>query len=156
MRIVSVIAFHLMPFSARIKQLEGRMAQTAQLKMHIINCSKTKDVYAAYKKSLAGQSVLAWDFFAVRLLFCLKMLLFVQRCGKLFLDVAIDGRRLALLEIPEGLRPSVYIETRKGIWERRAHAMLTLEGLIAVLSLCIGCFSLGYAIGSRDNDKTQK
>ena len=34
--------------------------------------------------------------------------------------------------------------------------MLTLEGLIAVLSLCIGCFSLGYAIGSRDNDKTQK
>ena len=31
--------------------------------------------------------------------------------------------------------------------------MLTLEGLIAVLSLCIGCFSLGYAIGSRDNDK---
>ena len=59
MRIVSVIAFHLMPFSARIKQLEGRMAQTAQLKMHIINCSKTKDVYAAYKKSLAGQSVLA-------------------------------------------------------------------------------------------------
>ena len=57
------------------------------------------------------------------------MLLFVQRCGKLFLDVAIDGRRLALLEIPEGLRPSVYIETRKGLWERRAHAMLTLEGL---------------------------
>ena len=37
--------------SARIKQLEGRMAQTAQLKMHIINYSKTKDVYAAYKKS---------------------------------------------------------------------------------------------------------
>lgn len=27
------------------------MAQTAQLKMHIINYSKTKDVYAAYKKS---------------------------------------------------------------------------------------------------------
>ncbi len=92
----------------------------------------------------------------VRPLFCLKMLLFVGCCGKLFLDAAIDGRRLAPLEIPEGLRPSVYIETRKGIWERRAHAMLTLEGLIAVLSLCIGCFSLGYAIGSRDNDKTQK
>jgi len=123
-----------MPFSARIKQLEGRMAQTAQLKMHIINYSKTKDVYAAYKKSgkkeaflnehkeeikkheiakaafealkgkpipkvaqlskeytsllaekkeadqkksHAGQSILAWDFFAARLLFCLKMLLFV-------------------------------------------------------------------------------
>lgn len=27
------------------------MAQTVQLKMHIINYSKTKDVYAAYKKS---------------------------------------------------------------------------------------------------------
>ena len=52
--------------------------------------------------------------------FCLKMLLFVQCCGKLFLDAAIDGRRLAPLEIPEGLRPSVHIETHKGIWERRA------------------------------------
>lgn len=34
--------------------------------------------------------------------------------------------------------------------------MLSLEGLIAVLGLCVSCFSLGYAIGSRDNDKTQK
>ena len=34
--------------------------------------------------------------------------------------------------------------------------MLTPEGLIAVLSLCVGCFSLGYAIGRRDNNKTQK
>ena len=37
--------------SRRIKQLEARMAQTAQLKTHIINYSKTRDVYAAYKKS---------------------------------------------------------------------------------------------------------
>lgn len=37
--------------SLRIKQLEGRMAQTAQLKMHIINYSKTRNIYAAYKKS---------------------------------------------------------------------------------------------------------
>lgn len=37
--------------SARIKQLEGRMADVAQLKTHIINYSKTRDVYAAYKKS---------------------------------------------------------------------------------------------------------
>lgn len=29
--------------------------------------------------------------------------------------------------------------------------MLTFEGLIAVISLCIGCFALGYEIG-----KTQK
>ncbi len=34
--------------------------------------------------------------------------------------------------------------------------MLTLESLIAVISLCVGCFSLGYAIGRNDNHKTQK
>jgi hypothetical protein len=34
--------------------------------------------------------------------------------------------------------------------------MLTLEGLIAVIGLCVGCFSLGYAIGSKDSNKTQK
>ena len=34
--------------------------------------------------------------------------------------------------------------------------MLTLEGLIAVVSLCLTTFSLGYAIGCKDNDKTQK
>ena len=34
--------------------------------------------------------------------------------------------------------------------------MLTLEGLIAVLSLAIGCFGLGYAIGRKDSEKTQK
>lgn len=33
--------------------------------------------------------------------------------------------------------------------------MLTIEGLIAVISLCVGCFSLGYAIGRNDN-KSQK
>ena len=38
-------------FSARIKQLEGRMAENAQLKAHIINYSKTRDVYKSYKKS---------------------------------------------------------------------------------------------------------
>ena len=34
--------------------------------------------------------------------------------------------------------------------------MLTIEGLIAVLSLCVACFSLGYAIGRNDSNKTQK
>ena len=33
--------------------------------------------------------------------------------------------------------------------------MLTIEGLIAVLSLCLTSFGLGYAFG-KDNDKTQK
>lgn len=37
--------------SSRIKQLEARMAEIAQLKTHIIRYSKTRDIYAAYKKS---------------------------------------------------------------------------------------------------------
>ncbi len=34
--------------------------------------------------------------------------------------------------------------------------MLTIESLLAVLSFGLACFSVGYAIGSKDNDKTQK
>ena len=30
--------------------------------------------------------------------------------------------------------------------------MLTLESLIAVISLCLTAFGLGYAIGSKDNN----
>ncbi len=37
--------------SAHIRQLEGRMAEKAQMKMHIINYAKTRDIYAAYKKT---------------------------------------------------------------------------------------------------------
>ena len=37
--------------SRRIKQLEARMAEVAQLKTHIINYSKTREIYAAYQKS---------------------------------------------------------------------------------------------------------
>ena len=33
--------------------------------------------------------------------------------------------------------------------------MLTIEGLIAVLSFGLTCFSVGFAIGRKDN-KTQK
>lgn len=33
--------------------------------------------------------------------------------------------------------------------------MLTLEGFIAVIGLCITCFSLGYALG-HNSVKTQK
>ncbi len=32
--------------------------------------------------------------------------------------------------------------------------MMTIEGLIAVLSLCVGCFSLGYVVGC--DEKTTK
>lgn len=37
--------------SRRIKQLEARMVEVAQLKTHIIRYAKTREVYAAYKKS---------------------------------------------------------------------------------------------------------
>lgn len=36
--------------SVRIKQLEGRMAQTAQMKMHVINYTKTRDIYRQYQR----------------------------------------------------------------------------------------------------------
>ena len=45
--------------SRRIKQLENRMAEAAQLKTHIINYSKTREVYAAYKKSRHKKEFLA-------------------------------------------------------------------------------------------------
>ncbi len=34
--------------------------------------------------------------------------------------------------------------------------MLTLEGLLAVLSFGLTCFSIGYAIGSNDKKNSQK
>ena len=34
--------------------------------------------------------------------------------------------------------------------------MLTIEGLIAVISLVLTAFGLGYAIGRNDNNNTQK
>ncbi len=34
--------------------------------------------------------------------------------------------------------------------------MLTLDNLIAVISLCLTAFGLGYSIGSKDNDKSQR
>ena len=45
--------------SRRIKQLEARMAEVAQLKTHIINYSKTREIYAAYKKSRHKKEFLA-------------------------------------------------------------------------------------------------
>lgn len=34
--------------------------------------------------------------------------------------------------------------------------MLTIEGLIAEISLCVTCFGLRYAIRSKDSNKKQK
>ena len=65
-----------------------------------------------------------------------------------------DGRRLALSGGAVTLR--LHRNLLAGIWERRAEWMLTIEGLIAVISLVLTAFGLGYAIGSKDNHKTQK
>lgn len=45
--------------SGEIKKLEARMAEIAQLKTHIIQYSKTREVYAAYKKSRHKKEFLA-------------------------------------------------------------------------------------------------
>ena len=34
--------------------------------------------------------------------------------------------------------------------------MLSVELFIAIIGLCIECFVLGYTMGSKSNDKTQK
>ena len=34
--------------------------------------------------------------------------------------------------------------------------MLTTDPFIAIISLCITCFALGYSVGSKSDDKTQK
>lgn len=34
--------------------------------------------------------------------------------------------------------------------------MVTIEGLIAVISLCLTAFGLGYAIGSKNTDNSKK
>ena len=45
--------------SKRIKQLEARLAEIAELKTHIIRYSKTREIYAAYKKSRHKKEFLA-------------------------------------------------------------------------------------------------
>lgn len=45
--------------SKRIKQLEARLAEIAELKTHIIRYSKTREVYAAYRKSRHKKKFLA-------------------------------------------------------------------------------------------------
>ncbi len=63
--------------------MKQQMAQTAQLKMHIINYSKTKDMYVAYKKSrkkeafLNGHREEREKHETAKAAFCLKMLLVV-------------------------------------------------------------------------------
>ena len=82
------------------------------------------------------------------------MLKFLFNYDSISLGATIDGRRLALYGGTVTLR--LHRNPFVGIWERRAEWMLTIEGLISVIGLCLTCFGLGYAIGSKDNDNTQK
>ena len=72
----------------------------------------------------------------------------------IFLGCHQDGGRLALSGGTVTLR--LHRNLKGNPVERRAKLMLTLEGLLAVLSFGLTCFSIGYAIGSNDNHKTQK
>ena len=40
-----------------------------------------------------------------------------------------------------------------GYYDRRVMLMITLEGLIAVISLVLTAFGLGYSIGCKDSQK---
>ena len=42
------------------------------------------------------------------------------------------------------------------IYTKEGDAMLTLEALIAVISLVLTAFALGYTIGSKDNSQNAK
>ena len=52
--------------SAQIKAVEKRMAEIAVLRTHIINYSKTREVYVAYRK--AGYSKIFWR--SMKRIFC--------------------------------------------------------------------------------------
>ena len=67
-------------------------------------------------------------------------------CYNLNIGTTILGRRLSDSRSTEN---SVFIETsqEESFFERRTFVVLTLSDFIAILSLCITCFSLGYAIG---------
>ncbi len=82
------------------------------------------------------------------------MLKIITSCVKMLPGTARDGRRLALSGGTVTLR--LHRNPGREIWERRAEWMLTIEGLIAIISLVLTAFGLGYAIGSKDNHKTQK
>ena len=82
------------------------------------------------------------------------------RCDTIYSEATIDGRRLALSGGTATLQLQCISDTYGppcvGIWERRAEQMLTMEGLISVIGLCLTCFGLGYAIGNKDDDQKQK
>lgn len=69
------------------------------------------------------------------------------------LDATLFGRRLAF---STKALSCVYIEILLGHLMRRYVLMLTMDLFIAIISLCITCFALGYTVGYKSNNKTQK
>lgn len=65
----------------------------------------------------------------------------------------MDGGRLALPFGGHCVPPVETCESR--VLERRVMRMITLESIIALISLCITCFTLGFALG-KSITKTQK
>ena len=69
-------------------------------------------------------------------------------CVKICMEVAIDGRRLALFG---GKEPSRYIETHWESW--KGGIAMSIMDLIAVLSFGLTCFGAGYALGKDHSTK---
>ena len=69
------------------------------------------------------------------------------------LGATLFGRRFAFVA---RVLACVYIEILCGNLMRRIVLMLTTELFIAIISLCITCFALGYTVGSKSNNKTQE
>ena len=91
--------------------------------------------------------VLSVNIFFINLVDCKHMF-----CYNIF-GATLFGRRLAF---SARVIACVYIEIHLGNLTRRFVLMLTTELFIAIISLCITCFALGYAVGSKSNDKPQK
>ena len=72
------------------------------------------------------------------------------------IEVSASERWWTVSPLNRGIAPLCFHNlSENGTMERRADAMLTIESLIAVLSFGVGCFSVGYAFGRKDNHKSQ-
>ena len=69
-------------------------------------------------------------------------------------SATIHGRRLVLT--PEDGDLWLHRNLLAEILRMEDLLMLTTDLFIAIISLCITCFALGYTVGSKSNDKTQK
>lgn len=69
-------------------------------------------------------------------------------------SATIQGRRLVLT--PEDCDLWLHRNLLAEILLMEGLRMLTTNLFIAIISLCITCFALGYTIGSKSNNKTQK